>query len=100
MARLQRQRRLVLAQHELVRRQRQAVLDVTGSGRLAQPALLPPRLLDHRLRILDHAERVGRQVVEERHHPRVEGGRQRLDAEEQLPLVDLLQAAGASSTTG
>ena len=90
-SRPQRQRRLLLAQHELVRRQGQAVLDVAGGGRLAQPARLAPRLLEHGLGILDDAERARRQVVEERNHLRVESRRQRLDAEEELALLDLLE---------
>ena len=64
---------------------------MAGGGQLAQAALLSPRLLDDRLRVLDHAERVRRQIIEERDHLGVERRRQSLDAEEQLPLVDLLQ---------
>ena len=90
-ARAERLGRLVLAEHELLRRQRQAVLDMAGGGRLAQPARLPARLLDDRFGILHHAERVLRQIVEEGDHPRVERRRQRLDAEEQLALFDLLE---------
>ena len=53
--RRQRRRRLVLAQHEVLGGQRQPVLDVAGRGRLAQARRLPARLVDHRLRLLDHA---------------------------------------------
>ena len=56
-------------------------------------------LLQHRLRILDHEQRPRRQVLERRRHLRVERRRQRLDAEEVLARLDLLQqVAGLAAT--
>ena len=47
--------RLVLAQHEVLGGQRQPVLDVARRRRLAQACRLAARLVDHGVRLLDHA---------------------------------------------
>ena len=89
--RRQRRARLLLVQLELPRVQGQPVLEAPVGRALAQPRQAPPRLLGERLRILDHQGRVGGQVIEERAHVRVEDRRQRLDPEELLAALDLLQ---------